>query len=469
MAVVVLLADGLRADTLRRAIDDGVVPAMSRLLQRGGLYEVTSAFPSVTGPAYTPFLLGRFPGPVGLPGLRWFDRSRKVCSFPGYSRSYVGYEMRAADADLDATAPTIFELVPGSAAAMTIVTRGLPRSRRLSTLTARSALRAMLTHFGGTVDPWLDVDRDTSRKVVQAVRDGSTPFLFAAFMGIDKISHARGHEDPGIAGALRIMDDTVGALLGLRQPESLRIWIASDHGHSRVSHHDDLQRLITDRGHRTMAHPWVHGRADVAVMVSGNAMAHIYVELEDRKLASRRKLSGRWTELAEWLARRESVDLMMIPQSESSCLVCSRARGRAAIRVCGSTFSYDAGEGDPLGVGTDLREVSAAEAHEATRATDYPDSIVQIARLATSERAGDVILSATRGWDFRERYEPIRHVSSHGALHRDHMLVPLLLDTPVARVPRRTADVMPSALTVLGVSVPGNLDGESFLAGQSHV
>ena len=74
-----------------------------------------------------------------------------------------------------------------------------------------------------------------------------------------------------------------------------------------------------------------------------------------------------------------------------------------------------------------------------------------------------MILSAARDWDFRARYEPIPHVSSHGALHREHMLVPLLTSRPTARVPRRTADVMPSALVALGLGVPGGLDGESFL------
>jgi hypothetical protein len=192
-------------------------------------------------------------------------------------------------------------------------------------------------------------------------------------------------------------------------------------------------------------------------------MAHIYTELGRRSRPAWRDLAGRWTELAQWLAQRDSIDLMTIPQDQGSVLVSSRGRGQATIRVCRSRFSYDAGDGDPLGVGASLCDVSAAEAHEATRATDYPDSIVQIANLAACERSGDIILSATRGWDFRERYEPIPHVSSHGALHRDHMLVPLLLDTPVARVPRRTADVMPSALQVLGVTPPANLDGQSFL------
>jgi hypothetical protein len=120
-------------------------------------------------------------------------------------------------------------------------------------------------------------------------------------------------------------------------------------------------------------------------------------------------------------------------------------------------------DGDPLCIGRELHGVSAVEAHEVTCLTDYPDSVVQVARLSGSERVGDFILSAARDWDFRARYEPIPHVSSHGALHREHMLVPLLLNRAPARRPRRTTDVMPSALTALGLPIPAGLVGQSFI------
>ena len=104
MPVIILVADGVRADTLRATLDSGALPAMARLLEDGALHEITSVFPSVTGPAYTPFLLGKHPGSVGMPGLRWYDRSRRDCSGPGHSRSYVGIDMRLVDQDLDPAA-----------------------------------------------------------------------------------------------------------------------------------------------------------------------------------------------------------------------------------------------------------------------------------------------------------------------------------------------------------------------------
>jgi arylsulfatase A-like enzyme len=44
------------------------------------------------------------------------------------------------------------------------------------------------------------------------------------------------------------------------------------------------------------------------------------------------------------------------------------------------------------------------------------------------------------------------------------MLVPLIVNRPPGRTPRRTVDVMPSALAALGVPAPAALDGRSFLA-----
>jgi hypothetical protein len=120
--------------------------------------------------------------------------------------------------------------------------------------------------------------------------------------------------------------------------------------------------------------------------------------------------------------------------------------------------------GDPLGLDADLRRLDTRAAYEAMMDTDYPDGLVQIATIARAPRAGDIILSAAREWDFRARYEPIPHVSSHGALHREHMLVPLVVNRPPTHAPRRTVDVMPSALAALGIDAPIGLDGTSFVA-----
>jgi arylsulfatase A-like enzyme len=470
--VVVLVADGARPDTLREALDRGDIPNLARLRDEGGLHTVTSVFPSVTGPAYAPFLTGQSPGPVGLPGLRWFDRAREVCTFPDYTRSYVGHQVRHVDVDLDPDARTIFELCPNSVGSLSMIFRGLAPERRIGGGGFgewRDAVLAARTHFRGDVRRWLDVDRAVCERAMRKIRELRPQFAFVALLGVDKASHAEGYDAPVVVDALRIVDDAAGTIRGEAERrgewEDTSLWVVSDHGHSSVRDHDDLVTVVSRLGHRVLSHPWVFTvNPDVAVMVSGNAMAHLYVDLRRRTRPWWPALTPRWGSLADALLERDSVDLLLLAHGPDRCEVRARGRGSAFVERSGGRFAYRTATGDPLGIGRDLDEVAAGDAYEATIATDYPDSLVQIARLSGSRRSGEIILSASRGWDFRARYEPIPHASSHGALHREHMLVPLLVNRQVAGVPRRTVDVMPSALVALGLPVPDGLEGESFVS-----
>jgi hypothetical protein len=195
-------------------------------------------------------------------------------------------------------------------------------------------------------------------------------------------------------------------------------------------------------------------------------MAHIYLDLDRPKRPWWPELAESWSDLASALLARESVDLMILPRSEREVEVRHRDRGTAAIVIDRDRYSYRPENGDPLAIGAH-ESLDDAAAFEATSDSDYPDALVQIAHLAASPRSGEIILSAARNWDFRARHEPIPHVSSHGALHREHMLVPLLTNRPLASRPRRTVDVMPSALAALGIEIPEGLDGVSFI-GQTH-
>ena len=462
-----LVADGARPDTLSAALASGELPALARLHAEGGLHTVTTVFPSVTGPAYAPFLMGRYPGTVGLPGLRWYDRSRTATSAPHFTRSYVGHEMRRVDGDLDPNAPTLFELTDSHVAALSVIGRGVADADREGH-SPGFALRAAWTHFRGSVPGWLAIDRDIGGRVAARIRRDRPAVTFCALTGIDKASHADGHDSRSVRAAMHIVDDVASAVRSGAEAdgqwEAMHLWIVSDHGHSPVRAHDDLAALLRSWRLGVTAHPWVGGGGrDAAVMVSGNAMAHVYLDLDDRPV--RRwwpALAARWDWLADALLGRDALDLLVLPLAADMCEVRTRGRGVARIVTDGRLISYLPQNGDPLGLG-ELHALSPTEAHEATWHSDHPDALVQIAHLASSPRSGDLILSAARDWDFRSRWEPIRHRSSHGALHRDHMLVPLLLSRPVTGTPLRTVDVMPSALAALGLAAPPGIDGRSCL------
>lgn len=444
----------------------GVVPEMRRMRDEGGMHTITSVFPSVTGPAYAPFLMGRFPGPIGLPGLRWYDRERKTSRLPGHSRSYVGPEMRLIDGDMDPSAPTIFDLVPSSIGALNVINRGLDKHNRVGN-GLRFIARTSATHFRGKVGGWLAIDRHVAGEVAKQIRLKRPDFVFAALTGVDKTSHSEGHAGAYVDQALKIVDSAVAEIRSDAEErgtwDETHLWIVSDHGHSPVEQHDDIAGFVRRMGFRTIAHPFVYRPgAEVAVMISGNAMGHIYLDLPNRVRPYLPTMDNRWQPLKHALLARDSVDLMIIPVAPGSCEIHALARGHATMSWTSSRITYTPVTGDPLGLGT-LDRIPEDESYDITFSTDYPDSLVQISRISDSPRSGEIILSAARNWDLRARYEPIPHFSSHGALHREHMLVPLLMNKAAASKPRRTVDVMPSALAALGLPIPGGLDGKVFL------
>lgn len=466
MPVIILVADGARPDTLAAAMDRGELPALQQLRADGGSHVVTTCWPSVTGMAYAPFLMGMYPGHVGLPGLRWFDRSRRIGRLMGHARSYVGSGMRHVDADLTGDARTAYEMTERRLGALSVIHRGLPLRDRLGFGPA-FALRAARTHFRGNVRGWLAIDREIGHDVAARIRREHPQFVFAAFTGIDKTSHSEGHDAPVVRDAMRIVDEAVAEIRHDAERagtwETTHLWVVSDHGHSPVRQHDDIAEWFRASGHRVLAHPWTLGSGqDVAVMVSGNAMAHLYLDLAPRRRPGWDTLRARWQPVLDALMERPSIDLVIAPLEGPRALVFGRGRGHAELALAAGAYTYRPISGDPLGTGA-LGPLEASAAWEATRHSDYPDVLVQVASLLQSGRIGDLILSAARDWDLRAKYEPIPHFSSHGALHREHMLVPLLLNRPPVRSPRRTVDVLPSAMRALGITPPTAVDGASFL------
>ena len=455
--VIIVVADGVRPDTLAAAMDAGEVPTLKAMREAQGTHTLTTVFPSVTGPAYVPFLMGEHPAHVGLPGLRWFDRSRRDTSWPHFTRSYIGSEMRKVDRDLTLDMPTAFERTGGGLAMMNMIGRGLPRRNRL-TDSVKFALRAGYTHFRGDVAGWLEVDRALAAEMLGRVTAERPPFTFASFCGVDKTSHSVGHRDPIVRRALTIVDgfvtDVTRAATRDGWMHELALFVVSDHGHVDVKAHDDLADLFRDEiGLRVLAHPRIFGIRDpeMAVMVSGNAMAHLFVELESRTRPWWPRLRDRWNETAEMLVSRPSVDLLLLPHDEQTVEIRGGGgRGAAMARRVGDRYHYECVSGDPLGLGH-VRGVTEGESWERSMQTDYPDALVQILALNDCRRSGDMIISATRDWDFRGRYEPIPHRSSHGALHREHMLVPMLTNVPCVTPWRRTQDVFHRAMLHLGV------------------
>jgi hypothetical protein len=467
--LLLIIADGVRTDVLQQELNAGHVPALAALRAKGGYFDVATCFPSVTGPGYVPFLTGRFPAAVGVPGLRWFDRTRQIGVWPAHSRSYAGIDIWHLDRDLHPDAKTLFELATPSLSAMSMLGRGAQRNIGRS---VAWMLRVSPSHFRGDLDAWRAVEQAATRQFLQHFEAERPQFATLAITSPDKRAHKEGPYSAAVRAAIGDVNSAVAAAQVIAERggwrDKLDIWLVGDHGHAPVAHHEDLHGWLEQRGLRVRAHPQVFSRqADVALMVGGNAMAHLYLDAGNRTRSWWPALAPRWQSLHDDLLARDAVDLLAVALDSNRVRVTSGIRGAADIVQHGlgpsARWDYLPHNGDPLQLGTPRTNLDFNAAYEVCASTDYPDALVQLTALLTAPRSGDIVVSAARNWDLRSRFEPVEHVSTHGALLCDQMMVPLIVDRPVKRTPQRTADVMPSALRALGLSIPGGLDGQSFL------
>ena len=467
--LLVVVADGVRPDVLTDEIDTGHLPALAKLRAAGGMHTVSGSFPSVTGPAYAPFVMGRHPAHVGMPGLRWFNRAGSL----GWSqlRSYSGIDIWHTDGDLDSDSPTLYELAQPSLAGLMMIARGATHGRIGRGV--RWSIRAAYAHFRGDLNGWRRVEQAAIDEFMRRFARVPPRLSMLGVLSPDKLAHAHGSDSALVRESLRDIDRAIVRAWEIAAAggwsDTLHTWVVGDHGHAPVSQHDDLHGWLDGLGFRVLAHPHTHvWRADLALMVGGNAMAHVYLEPQHRERRWWPQLSERWQPVLTGLLDRPSVDLIAVATDANTVRVHHAHRGVAEIRRTridhDARWSYVVVDGDPLLLGGSLHDLNADAAWQACSTSPYPDAIVQLSSLVPTPRGGDMVISAAHDWDLRARFEPTVHVSTHGALLRNQMMVPLLLDAPPSRMPQRTTDVVPSALELLGLGAGSvRFDGRSFL------
>jgi len=462
---IIYLVDGARPDVMHELLESGDLPHIKKeILIPGTFRTASSCFPSTTGPAYLPFLTGCFPGTVNIPGIRWLDKAeyhRTKWSKTRF-RSYNGIEALWFNDDLPKHRPTLFEIFPRSFNIFSIINRGVPRARDLAAkVKPLLYLRAHLTH------KWKPVDAAAHQQLMLAL-DQNPDFIFTVFPGVDSNSHLHHPRHGNTLAAYRYVDFSIGQavekLKRLGRWEETLLIIISDHGLTATHTHLDLALFLQNRGFKTMFYPliWKTNPA-AAVMISGNAAGHVYclnghggMHLQGDEI--KQTLGAVWNELLA----REEVDFITWRSDKNSYEIGS-ARGQASIVRRPEGLCYLPKSGDPFGLGKLETPLNRQQALAATFGSDYPDALVQIDQLFSCSRTGDFVVASKKGYDLREAYEWPEHHSSHGSLHREHIMVPFIYNqTGWETRPARTADVFNTILKWAGKSILENTDGESL-------
>jgi len=169
----------------------------------------------------------------------------------------------------------------------------------------------------------------------------------------------------------------------------------------------------------------------------------------------------------------EAVDLLAYKTGPDTVRLVTKKGVAEATRTGagGRRFRLATVEGDdPLGyaatVPAEMLDGSAHDDREwlaATAGSPYPDLIPQIVVYFDAERAGDILVFAAPGWDFRNHNK-----AGHGGVRPEEMFTVLLLAGPGVPHERRTqalraVDALPTILELLGRPVPTDIDGRSLL------
>src|SRR3970040_2216790 len=181
------MADGARADVFEELLNRGDLPNISEyIVDKRSFRKAVSVFPSTTGPAYAPFILGKFPGRCNLPGIRWFDRksySSKLFSLRRF-RSYVGIGTFLINGDISTDTPTLFEVFPNTISILNELNRGVGFNGDKTKLL--KIYYKMKSHFTNRTD---EVDLAVRRILIDSM--GENPqFAYVVFLSIDTYSHS---------------------------------------------------------------------------------------------------------------------------------------------------------------------------------------------------------------------------------------------------------------------------------------
>jgi arylsulfatase A-like enzyme len=498
-SVLLISVDGLCVRKLDEYLAAGDLPNIQKVFAEGGVRvrAAVATQPTITYANFTTILTGRAPGSHGILGNKWFDR---------FALFYRDYTTTATYrfVDDEFAAPTVYERLANatSASVQSAVRRG---ATRIIDNWATSGVR---WYFGYLEDiDWLEISR-----LEEIARDANRRHRWPSFIhlylpAVDEIGHRHGCDSAEYRHSVMNVDAQIGRLHAALSRAGLLdrtdLVLTSDHGHIPVPPENFLNVadwlrqtchwtvIAAPPGGPAKALSWPQRRqafaaADAVVTVNGDRVAAIHVRgphdwcetADPQRLAL---LLGHvpgadhgsafdTQHSARWLWDDPAVALVAAPAADRDMVELISRSGRSRIdrRRVGNAveYRYDPMEADALGdwsreiPGDAQRFLSAwhdeADWLRATAGTQYPDVIVQLAKLFDSARAGDVVLFAALDWDFAAG-----NAGSHGSIFRDEALVPMFFagpDLPHGGLidTARLTDVTPTMLGLLSIAPQGN-------------
>lgn len=443
--LVLTVIDGVRPSALQRVLEQGRAPALKRLIDDGVYVEdCVSAFPSVTPACAATITTGVGVDRHRIPSMNWYHRgeSRYVeygSSFSasrafGIRRSLTDTVYNMNLAHLSQDVETVFESLDDAdvrtAGTTYLIYRGRHRHEAASERAlGRLATATILPHAVYGPLELFYADLFASRRTgcrgalgMPGARDDQTGcvgaylvehdlFDFLLFSLPDNDTHSHRHGPHAQVDSLALADRQLERLMhAAGGPDAFleehAMIVVSDHSHSAVEAHIDLEGAF---GERRVLQPADRNPQDAELAVCPAwRCAMVYVLDPER----RDELAP---EVAAAAGRVEGVDLVMHMAGEEAVVWSPRGELRFAP---GTAFR------DRRGVGWvaegELSALGARVRDGVFSSVDYPDALTRVWSALQCPTAGDVLLSAAPGWEFLD-WGGQGHIGAgtHGSLHRN--------------------------------------------------
>lgn len=450
--VVLAVIDGLVPEMLERAVADGRVPALARLMEEGVYVDdCVAAFPSVTPVCTASIATGAGPDRHGIPAMNWFHRgearyveygsSLQATRAFGIQRSMTDTIYNLNLAHLSRRTPTLFETLDDAGLRTAGTTFLIYRGRHRHNPSGESALARLVSAalFGhGVYGPrelfyadlfstrptgcrsqlGLPGARDAHAGCVGAymVEHDLFDFLLLSLPDNDAYSHRRGPE--GQLESVELADRQLARVMDAAGgPDEFlsdhAVVVLADHAHSLVEYSISLEAVVA--GWRVLRpEDPAPDEAEIAVC-PGQRAAMVYALDPDAR-------AGMVDDISEAAREFDGVDLAMWLLD-----------GRAVIAGRRGTLRFQPGEevrderGEGWRLEGDLAAIEATVDGDVLRSDAYPDALGRVWSALHCTHVGDVVLSAAPGHEFVD-WGGAAHLGagSHGSLHRDDSLAPLL-------------------------------------------
>ena len=464
--LVLAVIDALSPDALDRAIDSGQAPVLAELVRRGDYArDCVSTFPSLTPVAASAIATGLGPDEHLIPSMNWYHRGEERyveygTSLPatrafGVFRSLQDTVYNMNLAHLTQERRTVFEQLDDAglrtACTTYLIYRGRfrhepsreSRYRRLAEAAqfrhavwgARELFYADLfdtrsTGCSSTLGMPGQRDRHAGCVGAYLVEHDLFDFMLLSLPDNDTYSHRAGPEaqPTSIAAADRALERVFHAAGGVDEfLADHAVIVMSDHSQSVVEQPLNLAHHLAD-WRVLLPSDSAPEEAELAVC-PGARSAMVYV-LDPRK---RERALPR---LTRELRGIEGVDLTAWREGEDA--VVANVAGELRFRPADPEAAGSPAAGGGARRATDRRgatwlldgDVAVLDLRfdgDAARCDDYPDALGRLWSALACPRAGDVVLSATPGYEFVD-WGGAHHEGggSHGSLHRCDSLGVLL-------------------------------------------